>query len=139
MKKNIPTALISTLLILLWIYAAVSKLLDYSNFHVQLLDSPYTTRWANMLVWLLPISEIAIAVLLLRRTTRLLGMYSSFFLMLAFTVYIYILLHFGTYQACSCGGIIAQLSIKNHFWFNTAFMLLAGVGVYLLPVYKKQN
>ncbi len=132
----------ATLLALLFLYAAYHKLIIYKIFVEQLKESPITNGFQNILAWLIPFIEIVIALALLFRKTRMLGFYSSFFLMLLFTVYVFVLPHFFSSSVpCSCGGIISTFGWKEHFYFNLSFTLLAGTGLvlYSLLQQKKAN
>ena len=129
--KKITVEIISALLVALWAYAAISKLLDYGTFKFQLGRSPYVTNMAGFVAWFLPLTELTVATLLIINKTRLLGLYSSFFLMLLFTGYIYAMLHFSYYIPCSCGGILSKMDWKTHFEFNVAFTILPVVGILL--------
>lgn len=127
------------LLALLFLYAAYNKLSIYQTFVSQLEGSPLVGKLAFILSWLVPALEIIIAALLLYSPTRLHGLYAAFFLMLAFTAYVYILPHFFASPGCSCGGIISRFSWKGHFWFNLAFTLLAGTALSLFPEHHKSE
>lgn len=127
---------IQILFILLWIYAAVNKLIDFSQFKFQLGRSPYVTNIAGFVVWALPVSELGIAALLLFKKTTTLGMYASFFLMLLFTGYIYAMQHYSYFVPCSCGGILNNMSWNTHFYFNIIFTLFALTGIVLQRIYN---
>jgi hypothetical protein len=131
MKRNLILELISGLLIMLFIYAAVSKLLDYETFKIQLSKSPFITNFAGIISWALPIGEILVGLALASRRTRLLGLYASLFLMTMFTAYIYTMLHYSYYIPCSCGGILSQMGWTTHLWFNAGFVALSIAGVFL--------
>src|ERR1044072_5152293 len=98
---------ISLLLAALFIYAAVNKLSIYPTFVKQLRVAPITKGYENFLSWFVPGIELVIAGLLVFPRSRLLGLYAAFFLMLAFTIYVYVLPHFYSNPGCSCGGIIS--------------------------------
>ncbi|MGB8194393.1 MAG: MauE/DoxX family redox-associated membrane protein, partial [Chitinophagaceae bacterium] len=89
MKRSTIVEIISSLLILLFMYAAVSKLLDYQTFKLQLNRSPFITQFAGVTAWALPAGEILVALALTFLPTRLVGLYASLFLMTMFTAYIY--------------------------------------------------
>lgn len=124
------------LLVLMWSYASIAKLADYSRFVTQMQLVPFTLlqQTAPVLAWLLPLVELALVALLWREDTRRLGCILSFGLLLAFVVYIITLLLSGLTLPCTCGGIISKLSWQGHLWFNLSFMLLS-----LLPVYLTKN
>ncbi len=120
---------IAALYILLFVYAALSKLIDYDNFHRQLAMSPVLTSHASWLSWLVPVLELLLALLLALPKTRMLGIYGSLCLMGAFTTYIYLIMNYASHVPCSCGGILEDMGWVEHFYFNLAFMVLASAAV----------
>lgn len=129
--RNIIVNFICYSFILLFLYTATSKLLDYSNSKLQMSESPIITDFASMLVWLIPSIEIIIAVSLFFSKTRLIGLYASLVLMVMFTIYIYSILNFSYYIPCSCGGVISKLSWNQHLVFNLVWILFAISGILL--------
>ncbi len=101
--KNLIITVICYLYVLLFVYAAVSKLLDFENFQVQLGQSPLLSAYAGWVSWGVIITELVISLLLVLNKTRLLGLYLSFTLMVMFTTYIYIILNYSAFIPCSCG------------------------------------
>lgn len=138
-KENI-VSIISILLLLLWIYTSTSKLLDVGLFKSQLSRQAMIGSYTGFFVWFIPIIEIIAALLLMFTITRKTGMILSFWLMVAFTGYIG-LVAFGFIKkaSCSCGGVLAQMGFKEHFWFNLFFASIAGLGWFLLVHNKKSN
>jgi hypothetical protein len=131
MKKNTILEIISALLVFLFVYAAVSKLLDFGRFKYQLSQSPFITSISWLVVWVIPMAELLISLFLLIRRTRPAGLYFSFFIMLLFTGYIFIMLRYSPYLPCSCGGVLSGMSWKQHFVFNLAFTGLSLAGIVL--------
>jgi hypothetical protein len=125
--------IICALLIFLFIYTGVSKLLDYQTFRRQLSQSPFITSYASLLAWSLPIGEILIAGMLTFNRSRLPGLYLSFFLLCLFTFYLTAMLQLSYYIPCSCGGVLQSLSWQSHIILNIVFMLLAAAGTLLQP------
>lgn len=121
----------SLLFIVLFVYAAVSKLLDFETFTVQLAQSPLLSAYAGIIAWLVPGLEIAISILLLFQRFRTHALYFAFTLMVMFTAYIYIILNFSDFVPCSCGGVLEKLNWTQHLIFNLAFILLAGTAIFL--------
>lgn len=130
-KNGTILDVICGLLILLFMYAGVSKLMEYGTFKLQLSKSPFITQFADTISWALPAGEVIICSLLAFEKTRLLGLYASLFLMTLFTAYIYTMLNYSYYIPCSCGGILSQMGWSTHFWFNIGFTLLTIAGIYL--------
>lgn len=130
-KDNIVTV-VCYLFILLFVYAAVSKLLDFNTFQNQLGQSPLLSAYAHWVVWTVPISEILIAILLCVNRCRILGLYGFYGLMVMFTTYIIIILNFTSFVPCSCGGVLEKLGWTEHLIFNIAFIVLSGIAILIL-------
>ncbi len=130
--KNTIIDIICILLITLWIYTAMSKLMDFAVFKVQLSRQAFISGYATLFAWLLPLIELVAAMLLMFSITRKAGLLLSFSLMTVFTAYIG-MIAFGIVEktACSCGGVLSSLGFKEHFWFNLFFLALSGLGLYL--------
>ena len=64
MKRSLLIEIIAFLFILLFVYAAVSKVLDYQKFQVQLGKSPLLTAFAGWVAWVIPAIEIIISLAL---------------------------------------------------------------------------
>ena len=131
MKHKITIEIICCLLVLLFVYAAFSKLLEYHTFKIQLTNSPFLKPFSGIIVWLIPIAELIIAALLTVTHTRRAGLYFSLILLLVFTVYITGIFLSGVHLPCSCGGIIQQFSWKQHLVFNLFFIVLTVIGIVL--------
>lgn len=140
--KNIILNSICYLYVLLFVYAAVSKLLDFVNFRVQLGQSPLLSAFAGFVAWSVPVVELLIAIMLLVPRFRLTALFASFSLMVMFTAYIFIILNYSSFIPCSCGGILEKLGWKEHLIFNILFILFAIVGILIareLPISKSRN
>lgn len=126
MKSLIKTTII-VLLILLFTYAASSKLLDIERFRAQLYLQPFSQGLSDLLVYTLPAIEIITALMLCLERFRLAGLLLTVALMAIFTGYISMaLLHYWGNVPCSCGGILEHMSWSVHLAFNWAF-LIAGI------------
>lgn len=130
-KPVIIVDIITALLIVLFVYAASSKLFDYAQFKLQLKRAPLIASYAGIIASLLPIGEFTITVMLTVKNTRLHGLYASLFLLLVFTFYITGLLLSGINLPCSCGGIIQALSWRQHLVLNFSFIALSIMGIAL--------
>ena len=124
---------ISGILITLWIYAAISKLLNFHRFNQALMTQVFPKWIGKILLYVLPITELALVVLILIPKTRLLGMYSSFFLMLLFTIYVggAVFQIYSRYP-CACGGLFNRIGWYKHLKFNIFLTLIALAGVILM-------
>ena len=118
------------LFILLFVYAAVSKILDYEQFRVQLGQSPMLSAYAGTIALLVPMVELLIAILLMLPRLQFTGLLASFNLMVMFTGYIIIILNFTDFIPCSCGGVLEKLGWTEHLIFNIFFVILAALGLF---------
>lgn len=135
LSPHVKKAFVETiclLYILLFVYAAISKLLDFQNFAVQVGQSPLLTAFAGFVSVAVIVIELLIALLLAIPATRLIGLFGAFCMMLLFTLYIFIILNYSSFVPCSCGGILENMGWKAHLYFNIIFTLLSVVGVILL-------
>ena len=130
--KNAILEIICLLYVILFVYAALSKLLDFENFRVQLGQSPLLSAFAGSIAWIVPILELLIALLLVFKKCRLSGLFAAFSLMVMFTTYIYIILNYSSFVPCSCGGILEKMGWTEHLFFNFVFIMLAAAGILIL-------
>src|SRR5690554_855339 len=115
-KNNIITV-ICYLYVMLFVYTAVSKFLDFENFQVQLGQSPLLSAFAGWVSWGVLLIELLTAGLLMFDKTRRLGLYIALALMVMFTTYIYIILNYSDFIPCSCGGILEKMGWTEHLIF----------------------
>ncbi|WP_157417952.1 MauE/DoxX family redox-associated membrane protein [Aequorivita capsosiphonis] len=130
-SELITIKIITFLYMLLFVYAASSKLLDSETFVLQLAQSPLLSAYAVIFAWLVPGIELLIALLLIIPRCRTMALYGSFLLMVMFTSYIFIILNFSDFIPCSCGGVLENLSWSQHLIFNIVFIILAAIAILL--------
>ncbi|MDE3184848.1 MAG: hypothetical protein KGM16_15665 [Bacteroidota bacterium] len=131
MKQKVTIEMIDFLLILLFVYAATSKLWEYNTFIIQLGNSPFLKPFAGIIVWLIPTIELGIALMLTLKRTRFYGLLFALLLLIIFTGYIAGMLLSGSPLPCSCGGVISELSWKEHLVFNLVFVATSMAGLVL--------
>lgn len=123
--------IVALLHIILFTYAAVSKILDFQNFQIQIGQSPLLSAFTAWVSYGVPILEIGLVLLLLIPNHRWIGLYGSFLLMVMFSAYIFIILHYSSFVPCSCGGILEKMTWNEHLIFNIVFVILAGIAIVL--------
>ena len=122
MTRKIIVEVISSLLVLLFLYTSLSKWLDFKTFTGEMNNQPFPNWITPWLVWILPATEVLIVLALLFEKTRLKGLWASFVLMILFTIYTaLVLLRVFHRVPCSCGGVIKNLTWKQHLVFNLFF------------------
>ena len=135
-RTQLIADIISSILLILFLYTALSKLWDYENFRGTLSRSPLLAPFAALLAVLIPVAELIIVVLLFLPTFRRWGFYASFNLITLFTGYLIYMILRTPDLPCSCGGVLAALSWKQHIFFNLVFILLSLAGIIL---YKRNT
>lgn len=131
MRSKIAIEIISSLFVILFVYAALNKLFEYQKFTIQIGQSPLLTGFGDWLPWMVITSELLLAAMLLSERFRLFAFYGCFSLMVMFTSYIIAILNFTDDIPCSCGGVLEKLGWSEHLIFNSVFVLLAMVGIFL--------
>lgn len=130
--RTITLEIIIGLLVLLWVYAALSKLEDYHAFYRQLAWNKVVGGYEDFLFYFLPGIELIAALALIFKPTRIYGLWLSAGLMLAFTGYVFYVVYVDQSKAtCTCGGVIFAMSWKQHLLFNVAYLILSITGIYL--------
>jgi putative oxidoreductase len=131
MKKDTTIRIFSSLLILLFAYAALSKLQGEQLFKAQLTKFPFIGSVATLLSWSIPIAELFAVLLLFIPKYQLTGFIVSTILLTVFTVFLIAMVLFAPGLPCSCGGIIAKLTWQQHIGFNIFFLFISILGIYL--------
>lgn len=129
LRSSVLVEIASYSLILLFLYAAINKLVIFEEFQQQMTQSPLLPRQLiPFLAVFVPLSEIVIAWMLVFDKTKQLGFYLSFSLMFIFTMYLVILVSAAEKVPCSCGGILDDMGYPEHIIFNTIFTGIALFG-----------
>lgn len=136
MKKSSWAEVCCALLVLLFVYAGLSKVIPlwhFDQFRHDMNNQPFPKWFTGFLSYALPITELGIAVCLIPNRSRRVGLWLSAVFMSLFTLYAaLILLHMFPYVPCGCGGIISHLSWSQHLIFNSIFTGIATTGIILL-------
>jgi uncharacterized membrane protein YphA (DoxX/SURF4 family) len=139
MKKVIIIEIIALLLSILFIYAGISKLMEYDVFKEQLSSSPILQPISPFLAILLPAIELFLVLLLLVPRWRIKGLYFSLALLILFTGYIITIILYSEELPCSCGGILSELSWAQHILFNAGFIAMTIAGICIEHKKRKET
>jgi len=121
--------LIASIFVLVFVYAAASKLTASDRFVHVLSESPLVKDYAVIIAWSIPIIEILVSFFLIIPAARLGALLASAALMVVFTSYLAYMVAFVPKLPCSCGGILNHLSWPAHLAFNTLLTALALLGI----------
>jgi hypothetical protein len=131
--------IISGLLILLFAYAAVNKLMEFGKFRNVLSDAPLIGNYAAFVAAAVPVAELIIVLLLMIPGTQKTGLSAATGLLMIFTVYLVFMVLTDPHLPCSCGGVIQQLSWKQHIGFNIFFIALGIIAIYFRASASEKN
>ncbi|HMR92707.1 MAG TPA: MauE/DoxX family redox-associated membrane protein [Chitinophagaceae bacterium] len=131
--RNWITEIIAAMLVLLFLYTAINKIRSQDSFKDAMAQNAVLAAYTGTLSWLIPMTEIIIAGLLIIPRFRRYGLLGAFLLMTLFTSYVAYMLTMAGDLPCTCGGVIQQMSWKQHLWFNTAFTILALAAFFSYP------
>ncbi|SIO49383.1 MauE/DoxX family redox-associated membrane protein [Chitinophaga niabensis] len=132
-KRNKITEAISAIFIFLFVYTALSKIFTFNLFSKALKETPLIGGIATYIAFLLPAVELTVSLLLLIPRTRRLGLYSTFALMLVFTLYIGYMIIFTPQRPCTCGGVLEKMTWTQHLIFNIFFTILSFTAILMNP------
>lgn len=134
-KQSLVEA-IAFLFILLFVYTATDKLMHQLKFEFAISQFPVIGNFSPWLSGLIPALEILVSLVLIIPGTRRAGLAGTFVLMLGFTVFTALMLLMAEKLPCSCGGMISELTWRQHLVLNLVLLILAGAG---LRLYNKNK
>ena len=117
--RNILVQVVSYATVVLFVYAAVSKIITFEAFQAQLGQSPLTSVYADLISYGLIGSELVLAISLCFSFSQSFALKAATFLMLLFTAYIIVILNFSSVVPCTCGGLLEKLDWHSHLGFNS--------------------
>jgi hypothetical protein len=127
--------------ILLFCYAAISKVFEFENFQVQIAQSPLLSSYAVMITYGILFLELLVCCFLIFDKTRFIGLYGSYILMVLFSIYIYLILNYSEFIPCSCGGILEKMDWHTHLIFNLICVLIAviALSIHVHAIKRRQS
>lgn len=134
MVRKIIVEGIALLFIGLFVYVAVSKILDYETFAGEVGSSPllksfgFEKAWGIWIAWIIPGVQIFIAGLLLFGY-RIAGLFYTIVFIGLLTLYILYVLLIAAYVPCSCSGVLNSMTWTQHLYFNLVCLAVALLGI----------
>jgi uncharacterized membrane protein YphA (DoxX/SURF4 family) len=123
--------LIAVFLSVLLFYAAIGKLDKYALFGLQMNRPAFAIPVINAQPWLVPVTELVIAGLLVLPAYRVKALFASLFLFTVYTVYLAWMLDNRYAEPCACGEPWQSFSLQVNIILNFVCVWVAGVGVVL--------
>ncbi|MEO8583413.1 MAG: MauE/DoxX family redox-associated membrane protein [Flavitalea sp.] len=134
--KSFIASLSGSLLVLMYTYAAISKLLMYNAFRFEFLGHVLIRNYTGIIAWTFPVSELPIVCLIIMSGTHQISLRSDIGLLIFFTLYIIWMFRFYSSAPCSCGGVLSEMSWKPRLLFNLFFI---GIGLTPLMYSREPN
>lgn len=130
--RNLKTGIPTAILILLWTYTGLEKLVRFEQSRKAFLNQPTPNELEEILAYAIPGVELLLALLLLFSITRWWGYLGSALLLTVFTTYVG-LIWVGAFPRvpCNCAGIIDSMGWAEHFWMNLGMIGISVLGLKL--------
>ncbi len=125
--RRIPDV-ITSLFILLFVYATIMQLADFENYAGKMRNQP-SPKWLNEIaIYLILAGQILVVILFFVR--RALGMLLSTFLLVTFTAHIALIV-FNAYEyvPCSCAGVFNVFSWEIQLVIHIILLSIAIIGL----------
>jgi uncharacterized membrane protein YphA (DoxX/SURF4 family) len=122
----------TTILIFLWTYTGLDKLIRFTESRKALLNQPMPQELEEVLAYAVPGVELLLALLLLFSVTRWWGYLGSALLLTVFITYVG-LIWVGAFPRvpCNCAGIIDSMGWAEHFWMNLGLIGISIFGIWM--------
>jgi hypothetical protein len=123
-----------------FLYAAIIKGSEFTHFASEMKKSPILEPYNTTLIGISVLAfEVITALLLSFQKTVRYGLHLSYFIMLLFSGYLYILYTKYPNAPCSCGGILGYLPYPVHIAFNFILTLLSLTAILLNKNFKHSH
>lgn len=129
MKPEVAITLLTSLLLFLFGYTGISKLLDIENFRASLSRIPFIEKGAAALALAVPMAELVVVLLLFFPATRLKGLYGAAGMLSLFSIYLIGMLWLAPQLPCSCGGVISGMGWWAHLGMNGLLIAFTVIGI----------
>ncbi len=127
-KQKILLEVFVSLLYLLFLYAGLSQLFNFASFSDHMHNQAFPDIYKPVVVYVVPVSELLLALLLMFIRTRRVALWGALVLLLLFTGYIVLVLfNFYSRVPCSCGGILSYAGWFSNLLFNLFFILVTSI------------
>jgi hypothetical protein len=110
-RRLIILETMTCLLVLLWLYTGLDKLVDYKSYWHSMCLQIFPRSVLKIIVPVVPIVELGIGLLFFRPKWRGYAYVSSLLLLVSFTIYV-ALIYFGYFpkRPCACAGLFEKMS-----------------------------
>lgn len=127
-KTNL-TWVLSGIIIFIFIYSSIDKLLHTDSFSASLAQSLFIPQqWKTAVLWGTILMELVVPLLFIFRNSREVGFLLSFGIFMLFSGYVFLMMNYSPFLPCSCGGFMERLSWPQHLFLNIVLTIVALLG-----------
>jgi hypothetical protein len=119
------------ILLAFFLYSAIDKLLHINNYAYWISKTPLLKQFSKWLPYVVPFVEIVVAIMLITNRWRLLALYASFYLLIAFVGYIITMLNIVDNPPFSYGGLLIRMSWGQQVVYNGVLAFVSMIGIIL--------
>ncbi|WP_394332499.1 MauE/DoxX family redox-associated membrane protein [Chryseobacterium kwangjuense] len=127
--KNLIAEIVIFLILLMWAYTFVSKVLDFDTFRRQINGAYLLSSLGSPLPYILQVLHLSLVVLLIKKSWRKIGLITSLSVLLLYTGYLIYILKFAPSIPCSCISLYSALNWNDQLLINLAVLLLNIIGL----------
>jgi hypothetical protein len=140
MKIQYYNSVLVAILLGIFLFTGMEKAWHHDTFVIKLGRQPLPKWIRDMLEWGLPVAELLVVGLLVTTRTRILGLWASAAMMLAFAGYTaYAAMEPAGFVPCACGKLFNALTWGQHFWVNMGLAGLAVAGIVFHEQYDDEH
>ena len=124
---------INNILLIVFAFAAITKLLEQEKFYTNLVNSPILelpSLVIHIMAWLIPILEVFVVIGLIWKRFQVQAIYLIVILLITYIIYTLAILLVAPYSPCSCGGVIALIGWTQHLYLQIGLLSLTFVEMY---------
>ncbi|WP_126248122.1 MauE/DoxX family redox-associated membrane protein [Chitinophaga rhizosphaerae] len=136
--KAILIEFFASVLILVYIYTAITKLIDFRSFSIQLSQNPIFRSNSLLFAYGGPSIELLVAFAIVFKRTRSFGFIASALLMAFFTWYVAYMMMTLPHLPCSCGGVVGWLNWPQHLILNITLTIFSVAGYFMWKSHIKK-
>jgi len=128
------------ILITLWAYSFLSKIINYQGFRVSILNQPFSNSFGETISIVIPVIEFLLLVMFFVQRLRGIAYLGSLVVLSIFSTYVgLVVLDAFEKIPCGCAGIFERIGWEAHFSVNAGLVGIAGIGCWFVGKKAKKD
>jgi hypothetical protein len=129
---HIITEAIISILIALWCFTFVSKIVDFETFNRQIKGAYLLSALGTFLPYFLQCLHLVIIILLINKRLKKYGLLASLNVLTLYTAYLVYVLKFAPSVPCSCIAVLRGMNWTDQLYFNFVALAINITGLIML-------